>query len=134
MASAPDNRVFEIEYRMRQADGEWCWLHSRDVAFARGAGGVTQILGAAEDISERKRAEEERAWQSRTNEAMADLASALLSESSIEELSDMVLARAQDLTGSPLGYVAYIDRETGAMVAPALTADAWERIPRALWV
>ena len=126
MASAPDNRVFEIEYRMRHAGGEWSWLHSRDVAFARGAGGqVTQILGAAEDISERKRAEEERAWQSRTNEAMADLASALLSESSIEEVSDMVLARARALTDSAIGYVGYIDRDTGDTIAPTLTRDVW---------
>ena len=128
MASAPGNRVFEIEYRMRHADGEWRWLHSRDVAFARGEGGeVTEILGAAEDISERKRAEEETAWQSRTNEAMADLASALLSESSIEEISDLVLARARDLTASELGYVGYIDRETGVMVAPTLTKDVWQQ-------
>ncbi len=128
MASAPDGCVFEIEYRMRRAGGEWCWLHGRDVAFARGEDGkVSQILGTAEDISERKRAEEERAWQSRTNEAMADLASALLSESSIEEISDLVLARARALTASELGYVGYLDGETGAMVAPTMTKDVWEQ-------
>jgi PAS domain S-box-containing protein/putative nucleotidyltransferase with HDIG domain len=54
-ALAPgDDRVFEIDYRMKRADGEWRWLHSRDVPFARDeSGAVTQILGSTEDVTER---------------------------------------------------------------------------------
>ena len=135
LAAAPDGAVFEIEYRLRHADGSWRWLHSRDVPFARdGDGGTRQILGAAEDISERKRAEEERAWEARTNEAVADLGAALLSQSSIQEISALVLSRAKALTGSSLGLVGYIDVQTGNMVVPAPAGrDGAFRETGAMW-
>jgi two-component system, cell cycle sensor histidine kinase and response regulator CckA len=45
--------LMEVEYRMRRADGRWCWLRSRDVVFARDAkGAVTQILSVCEDVTE----------------------------------------------------------------------------------
>ncbi len=51
-AQADDNEVREIHYRVKRKDGEWIWLHSRDVVFARSAEGVpTQILGTATDIT-----------------------------------------------------------------------------------
>src|SRR5665648_1085720 len=54
----------EIEYRMRHSDGEWRWLRSRDVAFARdGQGRVTEILGFSEDITADRVVEEELAQQ-----------------------------------------------------------------------
>ncbi len=57
--TAADGEVLEIEYRMRHADGSWRWLHSRDVVFTRGEDGLaTQILGVAQDVTERRRAEE----------------------------------------------------------------------------
>jgi PAS domain S-box-containing protein len=44
---------------MLHADNTWRWLHSRDVIFARDASGApTQILGLAQDVTERRRAEE----------------------------------------------------------------------------
>jgi len=55
-----DGEIFEREYRMRHRDGSWRWLISRDTAFARNSEGqLTQILGTATDITERKQAEEE---------------------------------------------------------------------------
>ena len=54
----------EIEYRMQHADGEWRWLRSRDVAFARdGQGRVTEILGFSEDITAARTIEQELAQQ-----------------------------------------------------------------------
>lgn len=48
----------EIETRVRTKTGEWLWIQSREVAFSRDASGaVTQILGVAHDVTERKRAE-----------------------------------------------------------------------------
>ena len=44
---------------MRAKSGEWRWFQNRDAVFARDAGGaVQQTIGAALDITERKRAEE----------------------------------------------------------------------------
>lgn len=57
--SAGDDDLSEFEYRMRTRDGEWRWLRSREMVFARDAHGKpTQVVGAASDVTEQKRAEE----------------------------------------------------------------------------
>lgn len=59
LATARDNQIFEIEYRLRHADSSWRWLSSREKVFCRTAEGLTkQILGTATDISDRKQAQE----------------------------------------------------------------------------
>ncbi|MEB3883206.1 PAS domain S-box protein [Lyngbya sp. CCY1209] len=59
IATAADGEIFEIEYRMRDKAGNWHWLVSRDTVFARTPDGCPkQMLGAAADITERKRVEE----------------------------------------------------------------------------
>ncbi len=51
--------VYEIEYRMKNASGQWRWLLSRDVIFKRAEDGTPrQILGVAHDITRRREAEE----------------------------------------------------------------------------
>ncbi len=55
---AADGETLEIEYRMRHADGHWCWVHCRDMVFARTDGVPSKVLGVAQDITERKHAED----------------------------------------------------------------------------
>ncbi len=58
-ADAPDGIILPLEYRMRHREGSWRWLLSREVVFSRtDAGNPCQILGVAQDITERKLAEE----------------------------------------------------------------------------
>ena len=53
---------FEIEYRIRGGDGQARWLHSTETVFRRDPDGrPREILGFAVDVTERRRAEEERA-------------------------------------------------------------------------
>lgn len=55
---ADEGDVREVEYRVRTKTGEWRWLHSREVAFARDENGqVKQILGVSQDVTEGKQAE-----------------------------------------------------------------------------
>ena len=55
---AEDGQIREIEYRMKDASGQWRWLRSRDVVFNRTAQGEPwQILGSAEDITSQKHLE-----------------------------------------------------------------------------
>ncbi|MBD2149829.1 PAS domain S-box protein [Pseudanabaena sp. FACHB-1277] len=55
---AQDGEIFEIEYRMRHANGEWRWLYSRDTVFSRDDRGQIKLtIGTAQDISDRKEAE-----------------------------------------------------------------------------
>ncbi len=52
------DEIREIEYRVRTKSGEWRWLHSRETAFTHDdAGRITQVLGIAHDITERRNAE-----------------------------------------------------------------------------
>jgi PAS domain S-box-containing protein len=54
-AGAADGEIVEYEYRMRDINGEWHWLQSRDRVLARMAdGAVKQKLGTAIDITARK--------------------------------------------------------------------------------
>ncbi|HEX6290089.1 MAG TPA: PAS domain S-box protein [Herpetosiphonaceae bacterium] len=57
---AQDNEVVETEFRLRRADGTWRWFYSRDVVFTRDVDGrVLQSVGIAQDITERKQADEQ---------------------------------------------------------------------------
>ncbi|MCA9096026.1 MAG: PAS domain S-box protein, partial [Planctomycetaceae bacterium] len=48
-----------VSYRFLNTDGKWRWFESRETVFARSPeGGVTQLVGIARDIDDRKRAEE----------------------------------------------------------------------------
>ncbi|MEE3716334.1 PAS domain S-box protein [Tumidithrix elongata RA019] len=56
--AAQEGEIFEIEYRMRHANGEWRWLYSRDTVFSRDDRGKIKLtIGTAQDISDRKQAE-----------------------------------------------------------------------------
>lgn len=59
LARSADGAVVATEYRMRHADGTWRWLAVRETIFARTASGAARyMLGIAQDITERKQAEE----------------------------------------------------------------------------
>ncbi|MBK1989325.1 PAS domain S-box protein [Sphaerospermopsis aphanizomenoides BCCUSP55] len=53
-----DGEILKLEYRMQQANGQCCWLYSRDTVFNRSSNGqVKQILGVATNITELKNSE-----------------------------------------------------------------------------
>jgi PAS domain S-box-containing protein len=55
---ARDGEVLEAEYRIRDREGRWRWLRSRDTIFTRtGDGAPEQIIGAVTDITSRKQAD-----------------------------------------------------------------------------
>jgi PAS domain S-box-containing protein len=55
---AEDGAIIEAEYRIQHVGGEWRWLHGRETIFTRDAdGSPTQILGTAQDVTDRKRLE-----------------------------------------------------------------------------
>ncbi|MTJ08155.1 PAS domain S-box protein [Anabaena sp. UHCC 0204] len=53
-----DGEFVDTEYRVRNAQGQWRWLYSRDMVFSRtGDGRVRQNLGTSQDITDRKQTE-----------------------------------------------------------------------------
>ncbi|MBL8218530.1 MAG: PAS domain S-box protein [Bryobacterales bacterium] len=56
----PDGGHIETEFRLLRADGEWRWMACRDTIFERDdAGRPTSVLGVAQDVTERRLADEE---------------------------------------------------------------------------
>ena len=51
---------YEIEYRVRHADGQWHWLHVRGRCLRDASGHPVRFVGSSTDITERKSAEQER--------------------------------------------------------------------------
>lgn len=61
---AQDGEVRRIEYRARHTAGHWVWLSGRDTPFERGPDGlVRQIVGISQDITARKAAQDQLAYQ-----------------------------------------------------------------------
>lgn len=59
VADAVQNKkAFQLEHRVRRADGSAGWTFSRAVPLVNDAGQITEWFGAASDISARKEAEE----------------------------------------------------------------------------
>lgn len=55
---ARDGEIYQHEFKLRHRSGEWVWFLSRDTPFKRNAQGkVSQVLGAAVDITKRKKEE-----------------------------------------------------------------------------
>ncbi len=53
-----DDQVFATEYRVRDIQGNWRWFISHESVFTRAADGkIKQIIGNAQDISDRKHTE-----------------------------------------------------------------------------
>jgi len=78
------------------------------------------------DITERRRAVDALARETEVNAAIADLASSLLTQHSIDEISILVLECAKRFTDSPFGYVGYIDPATGYLISSTMTRDIWD--------
>lgn len=50
--------IFELEHRVRQADGSWGWTYSHAVPLLNTDGKIIEWFGAASDFTKRKQAEE----------------------------------------------------------------------------
>lgn len=58
LMAAEETTALETEYRMRRINGSWCWLYNQVTVFQRSSNGLpSQILGVAQDITERKQVE-----------------------------------------------------------------------------
>ncbi|MBO9534804.1 MAG: PAS domain S-box protein [Solirubrobacteraceae bacterium] len=68
-----DAPVIDIEFRMKNRDGDWRWMHSRARSVVDAAGNVRRWYGATTDVTERREAEELRRSQAQQIEAAAEL-------------------------------------------------------------
>jgi PAS domain S-box-containing protein len=81
-------------------------------------GTVVSVIGVTRDITERRQAEEEIAWNLAINQALSSLYIPLVaSGTSIEQIAKAVLEKSRQLTSSTYGYVGEIDPKSGDLIA-----------------
>lgn len=90
-------------------------------------GGKGYLLESFVDISERKRTEKALVQEAALNSAMMELSEKMLLAGSVKDIADLTLEKCQDLTGSKLGYVGYIDPDKGHFICPTLTRQVWDQ-------
>ncbi len=76
------------------------------------------------EVTERKQAEVELAWDARVNASIADLSRALLTSLPLEDIVSLVSEHAKNLTDSPQAFCGYINPQTGALVLPSIGQEA----------
>ena len=102
IAAGKDGEIHETEYRVKQADGKYRWLYSRHTIFNRNLSGeVTQFLGVATDITERKLAEIE--LQNTLHELKTTQAQLIQSEK-MSSLGQMVAGVAHEIN-NPVNFI-----------------------------
>lgn len=126
---AGDESYWNAEFRFRRHAGDYAHVMDRGFIVRDTNRRAVRLIGAMTDVSESRRAVAALSWEVNVNAAAAELSAALLAGNriSIAEISRRVLEHAQRLTGSPLGFVGFIDAATGDLVCPTLTDAACER-------
>ncbi|AKT38098.1 PAS domain S-box protein [Chondromyces crocatus] len=132
LRQARDGDVLEVAYRCQRPDGSWRWLLSKDIVFGRDeAGRPRWILGVVEDVTERRRAEDELRLQEHEIARQAEellvreAERAALQDQVIEahqvamrELSTPLMPIADQVLAMPL--VGTIDRERSQRILEVL--------------
>ncbi|OKH37628.1 hypothetical protein NIES2119_13060 [[Phormidium ambiguum] IAM M-71] len=87
-----DEEIIENEFRVRNFDGEWRWLHTRDVVFSRTADGLPeQILGTAVDVTVAKELETARMQAEQQIHFQASLLDAVHQAVIVTDLSGTII-------------------------------------------
>lgn len=101
-AVSEDGEINESEYRVKQVNGEYRWLYGRDTVFTRNQDGkVTQILGVATDITERKLAEIE---LQNTLDKLKTTQAQLIQSEKMSSLGQMVAGVAHEIN-NPVNFI-----------------------------
>ncbi len=120
-----DGRNIQIEYQLRRKDGSpvWCSLSGKAMDVVDPPDLSRGVLWVVDDISGRKRLEEELRRNLAVNSALGKLATDLTApDADMPAVADAVYASALELTGSAYGFVSLIDPETGDNIGHTLSA------------
>jgi PAS domain S-box-containing protein len=112
--SSAEDEVLEIEYRIRDSQGRWRWLHSRDKAFSRAEDGtVRQIIGIAKDVTGCKQVEQALASRLDTERFISQILSDFvnLSDREIDRGITRTIERLARLAGATRASVFVFDKD-----------------------
>ncbi len=77
---AGERPSYEVEHRLRHKDGSWRWIVTRGISVRDGEGRIARIVGAHQDVTERRRAEEEVRRRDATLDAVRFMSERFLSD------------------------------------------------------
>ncbi len=123
-----DGQIHEHQTSVINKDGEKRYFHcTANVALRDEQGNPMGVIEVSRDVTDQKLIEMSLEKEMKINAAIANLSSALLSPTSVDEMSNLVLDHAKHLTQSKVGYVGYIEPQTGYMVSPTMKGEVWDR-------
>jgi PAS domain S-box-containing protein len=118
-------REWHSEFCNRKKSGELYWELASISPMVDETGAISHFVAVKEDITARRLAEEALRRESAINASLAEIARALISDDSINRICDLILSHSTRLTASPLGYVGYIDPESGNFITPSCSAAVY---------
>lgn len=121
--------IVENEYRMRAKDGSWRWLLSRDAVFKHNeAGEVEQVVGVAQDITQRKLSEIQLKRQAQQERIIADIIGQIRASLNLNEVLTTTVQSLRGILESDRVLVYRIfDDGTGAAIAEAVSPP-WPKL------
>jgi len=84
------------------------------------------VIVIVRDITARKAAAAELAFESSLNQAVARISELLISAGTMESIAEVISEEAKKLTGSGYGFVGYTDDETCSFRPVTLARDIWQ--------
>ncbi|MEB3160516.1 MAG: ATP-binding protein, partial [Synechocystis sp.] len=121
--------ILENEYRVQSKNGSWRWFLSRDVIFKYDeAGQVEQVVGVAQDITQRKLTELQLKRQAQQERVLTNLIERMRSSLNLDEvLTTTVDALREVLNADRVLIYRVFDNGTGAAIAEAVLPP-WEKL------
>ena len=126
---AQPGMILENEYRVRAKDGSWRWFLSRDVIFKHNeAGQVEQVVGVAQDITQRKQVEQKLQRQAQQERILTSLIERTRSSLNLNQILTATVEALRDVLNADRVLVYRVfENETGAAIAEAVSSP-WEKL------
>ncbi|PHM09884.1 PAS domain S-box protein [Nostoc sp. 'Peltigera malacea cyanobiont' DB3992] len=125
-----DNEVLSTEYRFRHKNGDWRWLNTREVVFARDANSTpTQILGSVEDINTRKEAEAMLRQQAEGERLITEVTQQIRQSLNLEEVLNTTVNSIRQCLGSDSVAIYQLESDgSGNFAAESVSDDYPQRL------
>ena len=114
-----------IEYRIINSNGEVVWVYEKGRRILGEDGEILWLDGAIFDITERKAAEQKTLSQTHTMKSINKVFEKALTTETEEELGQICLEIAQELSGAKFGFFGEVNKE-GTFDSYAISNPGWE--------
>jgi len=127
MAAFPERRPFQVEYRLRRADGQYRWVLDKGVPSFSPQGAFMGFLGTAVDVTERRSAQQSAEQESAYLKLLLDLLLAVNEATSPANAFQACLEHICAKMKWPLGHVYSRSSDARRCLRSSLTWHAKDR-------